>query len=154
MNSAFSFNPMDPQLLADPYPIFRQMRENDPVHRSDLGFLVMTRYEDCRHVLIDKTFGQGDFVRNIQLFYDADFDVLSHPAYAWLSRVFVMQDPPQHTRVRDLVAGALTHKRVREMAPPATGISYFKPSETLLSGDRRHWLPLKRPLSNRAGPWA
>ena len=82
MNSAFSFNPMDPQLLADPYPIFRQMRENDPVHRSDLGFLVMTRFDDCRHVLIDKTFGQGDFVRNIQLFYDADFDVLSHPAYA------------------------------------------------------------------------
>ena len=72
MKNAFSFNPMDPQLLADPYPIFRQMRENDPVHRSDLGFLVMTRYEDCRHVLIDKTFGQGDFVRNIQLFYDAD----------------------------------------------------------------------------------
>ena len=117
MNSAFSFNPMDPQLLADPYPIFRQMRENDPVHRSDLGFLVMTRYEDCRHVLIDKTFGQGDFVRNIQLFYDADFDVLSHPAYAWLSRVFVMQDPPQHTRLRGLIAGALSLKRIRSMEP-------------------------------------
>ena len=117
MNSAFSFNPMDPQLLADPYPIFRQMRENDPVHRSDLGFLVMTRFDDCRHVLIDKTFGQGDFVRNIQLFYDADFDVLSHPAYAWLSRVFVMQDPPQHTRLRGLIAGALSLKRIRSMEP-------------------------------------
>jgi len=117
VNSAFSFNPMDPQLLADPYPIFRQMRENDPVHRSDLGFLVMTRFDDCRHVLIDKTFGQGDFVRNIQLFYDADFDVLSHPAYAWLSRVFVMQDPPQHTRLRGLIAGALSLKRIRSMEP-------------------------------------
>ncbi len=100
MNAGFSFNPMDPQLLADPYPIFRWMREEDPIHRSDLGFWVMTRHEDCRHVLIDKTFGQGDFVKNIQLFYDADFDVLAHPAYIWLSRVFVMQDPPTHTRLR------------------------------------------------------
>lgn len=117
MNAGFSFNPMDPQLLADPYPIFRWMREEDPIHRSDLGFWVMTRHEDCRHVLIDKTFGQGDFVKNIQLFYDADFDVLAHPAYIWLSRVFVMQDPPTHTRLRGLVAGALSLKRIRAMEP-------------------------------------
>ncbi|MCH1492507.1 MAG: cytochrome P450 [Luminiphilus sp.] len=117
MNAGFSFNPMDPQLLADPYPIFQWMREEDPIHRSDLGFWVMTRHEDCRHVLIDKTFGQGDFVKNIQLFYDADFDVLAHPAYIWLSRVFVMQDPPTHTRLRGLVAGALSLKRIRAMEP-------------------------------------
>lgn len=108
---------MDPQLLADPYPIFRWLREEDPIHRSDLGFWVMTRYDDCRHVLIDKTFGQGDFVKNIQLFYDDSFDVLANPAYAWLSRVFVMQDPPTHTRLRGLVAGALSLKRIRAMEP-------------------------------------
>jgi len=113
----FSFNPMDPDLLRDPYPIFREMRETDPIHRSDFGFWVATRYDDCRSILIDKSFGQGDFVKNIQLFYDDSFDVLAQPAYAWLSRVFVMQDPPQHTRVRDLVASALSLKRITEMAP-------------------------------------
>ena len=108
---------MDPEFLQDPYPTFSKLRDEDPIHRSDLGFWVATRYDDCRSVLIDKSFGQGDFVRNIQLFYDDSFDVLAQPAYAWLSRVFVMQDPPQHTRVRDLVASALTHRRVKEMAP-------------------------------------
>lgn len=108
---------MDPQLLADPYPIFRWLREEDPIHRSELGFWVMTRYDDCRHVLIDKAFGQGDFVKNIQLFYDDSFDVLANPAYAWLSRVFVMQDPPTHTRLRGLVASALSLKRIRAMEP-------------------------------------
>ena len=108
---------MDPEFLQDPYPTFSTLRDEDPIHRSDLGFWVATRYDDCRSVLIDKSFGQGDFVRNIQLFYDDSFDVLAQPAYAWLSRVFVMQDPPQHTRVRDLVASALTHRRVKEMAP-------------------------------------
>ncbi|GIS24748.1 MAG: hypothetical protein CM15mP125_4350 [Gammaproteobacteria bacterium] len=115
--TGFNFNPMDPDMLRDPYPIFREMRETDPIHRSDLGFWVATRYDDCRSILIDKSFGQGDFVKNIQLFYDDSFDVLAQPAYAWLSRVFVMQDPPQHTRVRDLVASALSLKRITEMAP-------------------------------------
>ncbi len=108
---------MDPELLRDPYPFFQHLRENDPVHWSELGFWVVTRYEDCRRVLVDKRFGQGDFVSNIQLFYDEDFDVLAHPSYAWLSRVFVMQDPPDHTRLRGLIANALSLKRIREMEP-------------------------------------
>ena len=113
----YSFNPLDPALLRDPYPFYRQLREQDPVHWSDLGFWVVTRYDDVRRVLIDRNFGQGDFVRNIQLFYDAQFDVLAHPAYAWLSRVFVMQDPPDHTRLRGLIANALSLKRIRAMEP-------------------------------------
>jgi cytochrome P450 len=113
----FSFNPVDPDLLRDPYPAFAHLRNNDPVHWSDIGFWVVTRYDDCRAVLTGKQFGQGDFVKNIQLFYDERFDVMSHPSYAWLSRVFVMQDPPAHTRLRGLVAGALSLKRIRAMEP-------------------------------------
>ncbi len=112
-----SFNPLDQALLQNPYPYFHKLLEKDPIHWSELGFWVVTRYEDARRVVIDKHFGQGDFIRNIQLFYDDDFDVLAHPAYAWLSRVFVMQDPPDHTRLRSLVAGALSLKRIRAMEP-------------------------------------
>ncbi|MFT7177658.1 MAG: cytochrome P450, partial [Halioglobus sp.] len=115
--SSYNFNPVDPEFLLDPYPAFAHLRDNDPVHWSNLGFWVVTRFEDCRATLIGKEFGQGDFVKNIQLFYGDDFDVLSHPSYAWLSRVFVMQDPPGHTRVRGLVSGALSLKRIRQMEP-------------------------------------
>ena len=113
----YSFNPIDPELLKDPYPIYQYLREDDPLHWSDLGIWVLTRYEDCRSVLVDKNFGQGDFVKNIQLFYGPDFDVLSHSSYAWLSRAFVMQDPPDHTRLRGLIASALSLKRIRVMEP-------------------------------------
>jgi cytochrome P450 len=113
----YSFNPIDPELLKDPYPIYQYLREDDPLHWSDLGIWVLTRYEDCRSVLVDKKFGQGDFVKNIQLFYGPDFDVLSHSSYAWLSRAFVMQDPPDHTRLRGLIASALSLKRIRMMEP-------------------------------------
>jgi cytochrome P450 len=37
----------DPQVLADPYPLFHQMRREDPVHWSDaLQAWVVTRYDD------------------------------------------------------------------------------------------------------------
>lgn len=102
----------------DPYPTFANLRENDPMHRSDLGYWVVSRHEDVRSVLMDRdAFGQGDFVENIRLFYGPDFDVLGQRAYKWLSEVFLMQDPPRHTRIRGMVTGALTAKRVRAMEP-------------------------------------
>lgn len=115
--ASYSFNPADPVLLKDPYPIFRELRENDPFHWSDLGFWVLTRFDDCRSVLVNKQFGQGDFVNNIQLFYGPDFDVFAHASYRWLSRAFVMQDPPDHTRLRNLISSALSLKRIRMMEP-------------------------------------
>ena len=113
----YSFDPIDPAFLRDPYPYFTHLRDSDPVHWSNLGFWVVTRFEDCRSTLIGKQFGQGEFVKNIQLFYGDEFEVMSHPSYAWLSRVCVMQDPPAHTRLRGLVSGALSLKRIRAMEP-------------------------------------
>lgn len=114
----YSFDPGDAALRADPYPAFRRLRECQPMHWSDLGYWVASRYEDVRAVLMDRDgFGQGDFIGNIRMFYAPDFDVLAQSSYRWLSEVFVMQDPPQHTRVRALVTSALNARRVRDMAP-------------------------------------
>lgn len=119
-----TFDLTDPQLKLDPYPLFKALREQDPVHFSDLGFWVTTRYNDVRAILMDReNFGQGDFIQNIQLFYGPDFDVLSHSAYRWLSEIFLYQDPPRHTRVRGLVTQALTARRVAEMRPRVQAIA-------------------------------
>jgi len=113
-----SFSPDDASLRADPYIAFARLREDDPIHRSDLGYWVVSRHEDVRAVLMNRDdFGQGDFVENIRLFYGPDFDVMGQRGFKWLSEVFLMQDPPHHTRVRGLVTGALTAKRVRAMEP-------------------------------------
>lgn len=118
------FDPSDPQLKLDPYPLFKALREQDPVHFCDLGFWVATRYDDLRAVVMDReNFGQGDFIKNIQLFYGPDFDVLSHASYRWLSEIFLYQDPPRHTRVRGLVTQALTARRVSEMRPRVQAIA-------------------------------
>ena len=37
----------DPEFLDDPYPVYRRMRQRDPVYWSDtLGAWVLTRYDD------------------------------------------------------------------------------------------------------------
>lgn len=118
------FDPNDPQLKLDPYPLFKALRDEDPVHFCDLGFWVATRYDDLRAVVMDReNFGQGDFIKNIQLFYGPEFDVLSHASYRWLSEIFLYQDPPRHTRVRGLVTQALTARRVAEMRPRVQAIA-------------------------------
>ncbi|MBL6751493.1 MAG: cytochrome P450 [Nevskia sp.] len=118
------FDPADAALIRDPYPVYQRLRGQPGLHRAAGGYWVATRYADVRHVLTDRTFGQGDFVRNIQQFYPPGFDVLAQSGYRWLSEVFVMQDPPQHTRLRKLVSYALTPKRVAEMQSSIEAITH------------------------------
>ena len=42
---------MDPEFVADPYPHYRKLRDDDPVHRSLVGALLVTRYDDVHNVL-------------------------------------------------------------------------------------------------------
>jgi cytochrome P450 len=120
----FSLDPSDAAMLADPYPAINRLREADPLHWSPLGFWIATRYEDVRSIVMDReNFGQGDFIRNIQLYYGPDFDVMAHPSYRWLSEVFVYQDPPRHTRLRALVTQALNMRRVQAMRPRIQAIT-------------------------------
>jgi cytochrome P450 len=115
--SDFRFDPADPGLIRDPYPVYARLRADPALHWAAGGYWVASRYADVREVLSNPRFGQGEFVRNIQLFYPPGFDVLAQSAFRWLSEVFVMQDPPHHTRLRKLVTHALTPKRIADMQP-------------------------------------
>src|SRR5438876_11013410 len=55
------FNPMDPEFLADPYPTYHRLRAEDPVHRTPMGFWILTRYDDVATVLRDARFGRKGF---------------------------------------------------------------------------------------------
>jgi pimeloyl-[acyl-carrier protein] synthase len=47
-------NPFDSRARPDPYPVYQYMRTVEPVHKSPVGFWVLTRFDDCRDVLEDK----------------------------------------------------------------------------------------------------
>jgi cytochrome P450 len=44
-------------LVADPFPLYRELRQIDPVHREDNGVWYLTRFGDCERVLRSNEFG-------------------------------------------------------------------------------------------------
>ena len=52
---AIDFRPDAPEFLRDPFPVYRRLRAEDPVHWSPrLKSWVLTRYDDVRQVLLDR----------------------------------------------------------------------------------------------------
>ena len=90
---------LSPELKANPYPAYAEMRRNTPVCQVDPGGMwAVTRYDDVMHVL-----------KNPQLFSSRGFGVATNPP--WLggnpfSDSMITLDPPQHGRLRMLVSRA------------------------------------------------
>jgi cytochrome P450 len=100
---------LDPDVLANPYPLFRRLRTEDPVHWDVfLHTWVVTRYVDVLEVLhkfsADRThtpaklaaMGLGDMSPIAQL----------------MVKQMLFMDPPAHTRLRSLASQAFSPARV------------------------------------------
>ncbi len=105
------FNPYDSSVRLDPYPAYRQLREQDPVHKSALGLWFVSRYADADFVLRDRRFGR-DFDR----FLDTQIGRIG-PLRDLFAGMMLYRDPPDHTRLRGLVAKAFTPRVVSSLEP-------------------------------------
>src|ERR1051326_9152101 len=45
------WNPFDPVMRSDPYPVYHRLLAEDPVHENPLGMVVLTRFADCETML-------------------------------------------------------------------------------------------------------
>jgi cytochrome P450 len=102
--------------LDDPFPQFAQVRELAPVHKARLAdgheaWLIM-RYVDAKQALNDPRFSK-DMNKAM-----AEGEVVAEglPGAALAQHVLTM-DPPDHTRLRRLVAQAFTPARVEMLRP-------------------------------------
>ena len=100
-------DPFMPEHRTDPYPLYRRLRELDPVHRSPAGPWVLTRHADATAVLRDPRFSSNP--------------VHLHGERPQVgprridTKVLLFLDPPDHTRIRSLVSKAFTPGRVRQL---------------------------------------
>ncbi len=115
--AALQFNPADPATNADPFPIFRRLQDEDPVHWSDaIRGWTITRYDDVRAVALDRAMS-ADRVRPF-------FEVLPSEEQRrladlghYLTLWAVFKDPPDHTRLRGLMNRAFTPRAVEALRP-------------------------------------
>jgi pimeloyl-[acyl-carrier protein] synthase len=109
-NSALSlYRLLEPEVLANPYPLFAQLRAEDPVHWDPyLHSWVVTRYADVVAVLRDFSASRTPTPEQLSSMGLSRLDPLA--------RVMVKQmlflDPPSHSRIRGLAACAFTPQRV------------------------------------------
>lgn len=107
MATRLEFNPFAPEVHADPYPTYRRMREEDPVHFNTWsGIWFLTRHADCLQFLKDPRFSAER--RRAEGYTPPQRDI--HPSILTL-------DPPDHTRLRNLVNRAFTPRMVEGLAP-------------------------------------
>jgi len=104
------FNPLMPEFHSNPYPFYRALREEDPVHLSPLGFWVCTRYDDAVMILRDPRFGREGMAKRMEARLGLTQDTSR-------ARDMLFQDPPDHTRLRALVSRAFTPRVVEVMRP-------------------------------------
>jgi cytochrome P450 len=103
---------LDPEVLANPYPLYKRLRDEEPVHWDPyLHAWVVTRYEDVITVLTK---------------YSAErtptpeyFAALGAPEVAPIAKVMVKQmlfrDAPAHNRLRKLAGPAFQPTQVRKL---------------------------------------
>ncbi len=104
----------EPDVLADPYPLYRRLRTEDPVHwDAFLHTWVVTRYRDVVTVLHD--FSARRTPTEDQL-ASLGLGQLSPVAQLMVKQMLFL-DPPSHTRIRNLATQAFAPHRVRALRP-------------------------------------
>jgi pimeloyl-[acyl-carrier protein] synthase len=101
---------LDPDVLADPYPLYRRLRTEDPVHWDPyLHAWVVTRYRDVMHVLHHFS---ADRTPTPEQLHAMNLSAFS-PIAAVMVKQMLFLDAPAHTRLRSLSSSAFTPGRVR-----------------------------------------
>ncbi len=109
MQNGFDLRALPPGFHDNPYPVYRHLRETDPLHRMPDGSLFLTRHADLVTVYRDAARFSSDKRREFGPKYG------DTPLFAHHTTSLVFNDPPSHTRVRRLIACALTSRAVADM---------------------------------------
>ena len=99
------YNPFDWQTAHNPFPVYRQLRDEAPVYRNEqFGFWALSRYEDvvAAHLNSDD-FSSAHGVTIEGAEKDAPF--------------LIVKDPPEHTAHRRIVGRLFTPRRIALLEP-------------------------------------
>jgi len=105
---------LTPAGRTDPYPLYHQLRQAEPVYRTKLGMWVLSRYDDCWAALRDPRLGK-EYARQIEQRFGADWR--RHPALTSGEHSMLNTTGPEHTRLRKLVTKSFTPRMIQNLRP-------------------------------------
>jgi cytochrome P450 len=114
----FDYKPNDPAVLADPFPLFRRMQDEDPAHYSPrLKAWVLTRYEDVKRVCLDTEGMSSDRLRPFFATLPPGEAQRVCELMRYLTLWMVFRDPPEHTRLRRLASKVFNVRSMHALRP-------------------------------------
>lgn len=128
---------LSPAATADPYTVLRELREHDPVHWSPRHRAwILTRFADVEAALTDPRLS-SDRVKPVLARAraedpDSDATAILEILKSWM----VVSDPPEHTRLRKLAAGAFKGQRIGAMSDEIRALVDGFIDDFVASGER------------------
>lgn len=114
---AFDLRRIGPEFIENPYPVYNALRAHNPVAPIGPGSFFLARYADCVTVYKDaKLFSSDKKAEFLPKFGNGLL-------YQHHTTSLIFNDPPLHTRVRKIIAGALNARAVADMEAPMTALT-------------------------------
>lgn len=111
------WTPFEAKYITNPYPMYERLRNEDPVHLSQTGEYIITRYADVKSILKSSNFRSGNRLewlsRGIDYFKNRDEDLTN--IYKAVCSFILFLNPPDHTAVRGFVMKAWDDRNVESI---------------------------------------
>ena len=104
---------MAPPFPSDPYPVASRLRELAPMFRSELGLWYASDFASCQDVFRSPNVGQGFNTTRIE--QDPRFE--HSDSLKMFGRMIPFMDPPDHTRIRQILAPYFTPRAIEASRP-------------------------------------
>ena len=111
------FNPFEPGFAEDPYPQFAELSAHNPVQQTPLGLWALFGYDDAVRLLRDPSLSVEDrsvVGRNPRA--EVRDQILGDRPQRGTHQILNL-DPPDHTRLRQLVQQVFTPRMVEQLTP-------------------------------------
>lgn len=117
-------NPRDPAFYNDPYPYYEAIRAHAPVvFWEDFGVWAFVNYADVSTLLRDRRFGrQVTHLRSRESLGWAEVPDDLGPFYAFDALQMLQLEPPDHTRLRNLVQKSFMARQIDTLRPKLTAL--------------------------------